>query len=100
MSSTSIYAATPEKATVLVLNGDNYDDWKLRCIAFFRSRKLTRCVTTSLADRAQVLAKTESKEADKWEQNEADAVYYLLTTLGKDDSPSAMTSTQALHCLL
>jgi gag-polypeptide of LTR copia-type len=90
MSSTSIYAATPEKATVLVLNGENYEDWKLRCTAFFRSRKLTRCVTTSPADRAQILAETDSKEADKWEQDEADTVYYLLTTLGKEDSPNAL----------
>jgi len=85
----SIFAATPEKATVLVLNGQNFDDWKLRCNAFFRSRKLTRCITTSPTDRARILSDPESKEADKWEQDEADAVYYLLTTLGKDDSPSA-----------
>ena len=85
----AIFTATPEKATVLVLNGPNYDDWKLRCTAFFRSRKLTRCITTSPADRARILSNPESKEADKWEQGEADAVYYLLTTLGKDDSPSA-----------
>jgi hypothetical protein len=84
----SIFAATPEKATVLVLNGQNFDDWKLRCNAFFRSRKLTRCITTSPTDRARILSDPESKEADKWEQDEADAVYQLLTTLGKDDSPS------------
>jgi hypothetical protein len=90
MSSTSIYAATPEKATVLVLNTENYEDWKLRCTAFFRSRKLTRCVTTTPADRALLVAEADSKEADKWEQDEADTVYYLLTALGKEDSPIAM----------
>ena len=94
----SIFAATPEKATVLGLNGPNYDDWKLRCNAFFRSRKLTRCITTSPTDRARILSDPESKEADKWEQDEADAMYYLLTTLGKDDSPSAKDLKRGWLC--
>jgi len=81
-----------------VLNGQNYDDWKLRCTAFFKARKLTQCITTSPDDRERILAETESKEADRWEQDEADAVYYLLTTLGKDDTP--VTKWSYPRCLL